>query len=356
MSRARAEPKCHTEGGEGLWEVERIHDERKRKDHPREFLVQWKGCPQSGSSWEPAPLPFAKQAMETYQEERRQRRHRAPVRAAPALACAAAPSNPFRPAQVKARANGTAAAKKSGKQAARQKEARQDEIRKRRAMPKKGPAGHRMCEDCGGKQPSFGLPTDRKKRWCGRCGKKHGAIDVVSKKCEDCGDKYAISGLASDRKKRWCFLCSLEYADHKLLCVSEEREAQLWPLDHPVTGCAALRAGCRGTFWDRNSRQYRAVIRIDGRQEHLGSFGNNEAAASEAHEAARAQREALYAGRRAEQRSGAAPVTSGTASEWKGCSREWRQAKAAEKAAKKAAKAAQKQAKAARKPRRRGQR
>eukprot|EP01045_Picozoa_sp_COSAG04_P035450 COSAG04_NODE_8189_length_1009_cov_0.987912_1_plen_92_part_00 len=74
------EAKYHTERGEGLWEVERICDERKRRGHPREFLVEWKGCPQSESSWEPAPLSFAKRAMETYQKERRQRRQRAPVR------------------------------------------------------------------------------------------------------------------------------------------------------------------------------------------------------------------------------------------------------------------------------------
>ena len=62
MSRARAEAKYHTEGGEGLWEVGRIRDERKLRNRAREFLVQWKGSPQSESSWEPTPLPFAKRA------------------------------------------------------------------------------------------------------------------------------------------------------------------------------------------------------------------------------------------------------------------------------------------------------
>ena len=37
----------------------------------------------------------------------------------------------------------------------------------------------KLCEDCGDKQASFGLPTDRKRRWCGPCGKKQGAIGLA---------------------------------------------------------------------------------------------------------------------------------------------------------------------------------
>ena len=41
----------------------------------------------------------------------------------------------------------------------------------------------KMCEDCGVKQPSFGLPPELTKRWCSGCAKGHtGAVNVRSKK------------------------------------------------------------------------------------------------------------------------------------------------------------------------------
>ena len=47
-----------------------------------------------------------------------------------------------------------------------------------------------MCEDCGKKQASFGMADDRKKRWCGSCGKTKNAIYLINQKmCEDCGKK-----------------------------------------------------------------------------------------------------------------------------------------------------------------------
>ena len=36
------------------------------------------------------------------------------------------------------------------------------------------------CEGCGTKQAAFGTPTERKKRWCYECGKAHGAVNATS--------------------------------------------------------------------------------------------------------------------------------------------------------------------------------
>jgi hypothetical protein len=35
-----------------------------------------------------------------------------------------------------------------------------------------------MCEDCKGKHASCGTQAEGKKRWCGPCGKPHGAINI----------------------------------------------------------------------------------------------------------------------------------------------------------------------------------
>jgi hypothetical protein len=64
-----------------------------------------------------------------------------------------------------------------------------------------------MCEGCGAKQPGFGTPTERQKRWCGGCGKAHGAISLYAKMCEGCGAKQAHFGTPTERKKRWCSGC-----------------------------------------------------------------------------------------------------------------------------------------------------
>ena len=67
-----------------------------------------------------------------------------------------------------------------------------------------------LCEENCGKQASFGLPTERRKRWCGGCAKSKGkgrAINLDAKLCEDCLLKTASFGLLSERKKRWCSGC-----------------------------------------------------------------------------------------------------------------------------------------------------
>eukprot|EP01044_Picomonas_judraskeda_P049542 COSAG03_NODE_29223_length_188_cov_25.191011_1_plen_62_part_11 len=61
-----------------------------------------------------------------------------------------------------------------------------------------------MCEGCGAKHATFGTRTERQKRWCGGCGKAHGAINLSAKKCEGCGTKQAHFGTPTERKKRWC--------------------------------------------------------------------------------------------------------------------------------------------------------
>jgi hypothetical protein len=64
-------------------------------------------------------------------------------------------------------------------------------------------AAARMCEDCGQKHASFGLPratwTGKKKRWCGSCAKGHeGAVTSFAVMCEDCGQKHASFGVPTE--------------------------------------------------------------------------------------------------------------------------------------------------------------
>jgi hypothetical protein len=41
----------------------------------------------------------------------------------------------------------------------------------------------KKCEDCGPKQPNFGLPAEGKKQWCAGCAKGHvGAVDLRDKR------------------------------------------------------------------------------------------------------------------------------------------------------------------------------
>ena len=52
------------------------------------------------------------------------------------------------------------------------------------------------CEDCGLVRATFGLAGERSKRWCGGCGKGHGAVRIQQQKmCEDCSLARATLGL-----------------------------------------------------------------------------------------------------------------------------------------------------------------
>ena len=55
----------------------------------------------------------------------------------------------------------------------------------------------KMCEGCGLKQPSYGLASEGKVRWCLGCGVAEGAVLVRKQKmCEGCGLKQPHYGLA----------------------------------------------------------------------------------------------------------------------------------------------------------------
>ena len=66
----------------------------------------------------------------------------------------------------------------------------------------------KKCEDCQAKQPFYGIDGVTK-RWCGGCGKKHGATLLQNQKmCEDCGGKQATCGHGGTKKRLWCAECA----------------------------------------------------------------------------------------------------------------------------------------------------
>ena len=69
----------------------------------------------------------------------------------------------------------------------------------------------KMCEGCGLKRPTYGLPAERKMRWCAGCAaaEGRGAVSLQQKKkCEDCGVKHSNCWLPSEGRKRWCDGCA----------------------------------------------------------------------------------------------------------------------------------------------------
>jgi ribosomal protein S27E len=103
-----------------------------------------------------------------------------------------------------------------------------------------------MCEGCGAKQANFGTPTERKKRWCGGCGKAHGAISLlVAKMCEGCGAKQASFGTPTERKKRWCGGCGKGHGAINVKASGTKRPRSD-PLDNLTTSAGTmLEAGAR---------------------------------------------------------------------------------------------------------------
>ena len=75
--------------------------------------------------------------------------------------------------------------------------------------------GRPTCEDCHLKEPSFGLPDQKNRRWCHQCAQQHeGAVSLKKPRapCEDCKLKDPSFGMPAERKKRrWCGRCSKQH-------------------------------------------------------------------------------------------------------------------------------------------------
>jgi hypothetical protein len=69
---------------------------------------------------------------------------------------------------------------------------------------------HKICP-CGKRQPSLGLPGDKRPTWCRDCPEKpKDAINVVSKKCS-CGNVPSY-GVQGDKRPTWCSKCKPDSA------------------------------------------------------------------------------------------------------------------------------------------------
>ena len=53
---------------------------------------------------------------------------------------------------------------------------------------------NKMCEGCQLKRPTYGLPAERKKRWCGVCAKgRVGVVNVTNKRLKKKKKKNGVS-------------------------------------------------------------------------------------------------------------------------------------------------------------------
>ena len=73
------------------------------------------------------------------------------------------------------------------------------------------PGQKKQCEGCGTKHAGYGLPAERRKRWCSGCAavEGRGAVNLQQQKmCEGCGLKGPSYGLPAERRTRWCGGCA----------------------------------------------------------------------------------------------------------------------------------------------------
>ena len=84
----------------------------------------------------------------------------------------------------------------------------------------------KMCEGCGLKTPSYGLPAEvarsggcGRRRWCGGCAAAEGSGAGRlhrRKMCEGCGLKQPNFGLPAEGRRRWCAGCAKGHAGASL--------------------------------------------------------------------------------------------------------------------------------------------
>ena len=96
----------------------------------------------------------------------------------------------------------------------------------------RGGGEKRKCEDCLVKAPSFGLSSERKRRWCIECATQHeGAVLLKTRTpCEDCKLVDPSFGLLADKKRRWCHGCAVQHKDAVCLKSSHGRPVGWSPM------------------------------------------------------------------------------------------------------------------------------
>jgi hypothetical protein len=131
-----------------------------------------------------------------------------------------------------------------------------------------------MCEDCGLKQPSLGLPDDEAMRWCSGCAKAHsGAQSKLKHLCEDCGLKQPSFGLPDDETRRWCAGCAEAHPGTES---KWKRPNQPKQPKQPKQTKQPKRY--KGVSWHQQTQKWRAQISHGGKKESLGCFATEEEA------------------------------------------------------------------------------
>ena len=66
---------------------------------------------------------------------------------------------------------------------------------------------HKMCEGCSETRANYGLPADRKKRWCAGCSKgQEGTVSLLKHSGKGCGEtrtSYGLPGRGHVALVRW---------------------------------------------------------------------------------------------------------------------------------------------------------
>jgi hypothetical protein len=89
-------------------------------------------------------------------------------------------------------------------------------------MPRGGraPSKSSLCEDCGLKQPNFGLLAEGKRCWCAGCAKQQPlAVDLTNKRCEDCQRKVATWGVVAEDGRNRRGRCRHYASPRSLRCI-----------------------------------------------------------------------------------------------------------------------------------------
>lgn len=91
---------------------------------------------------------------------------------------------------------------------------------------------HQMCETCEKVQASYGFPNENKVKYCGKCAKDTGAVDLKNGICKNCNKVHAHYNYASESKPIYCFNCKkkdmIAFQSHK--CQGFDKKCNTRPI------------------------------------------------------------------------------------------------------------------------------